>query len=465
MNKKPTKLIGLPFANFKSLVSEGNEIHLQTARLIPFYKPGDEMALTSIFMSALRLIKEFRKNISQAIGLPASGDLHIFTEIEFLLFDKKRIDGLILVVRGKKIVDAVLIEVKNKNNELNERQINDYAVISKEYGVKRLLTISNQFVSFPTQSPIKAKIPKSVSLFHLSWSYILTIAYILLIDNDNNIADEDQIEIMKEVVNYLESPKSGVVGFTQMKQGWTDVVNKMNAGASLKMNEDTVDETISSWLEEERDMALILSRELGLLVRSGQNRFKKDLTARIKHEKKQLITTKSLESILQIDGVVSDINVKPNFGRKNIEMSITLNVPQDRSLRSQITWLRNQIKYCNKKNPELFATIEKELMVDINIKFIREPVRVSFADLEYAYEKLGNKEIKSFSILQVKYLGRKFESRKLFVKIIEKMLIQYYQIIVQYLKKWEKPVPKIITKDVIIKDRITSTPPDDKIEN
>ena len=460
MNKKPTKLIGLPFANFKSLVSEGNEIHLQTARLIPFYKPGDEMALTSIFMSALRLIKEFRKNISQAIGLPTSGDLHIFSEIEFLLFDKKRIDGLILVVRGKKIVDAVLIEVKNKNNELNERQIYDYAIISKEYGVKRLLTISNQFVSFPTQSPINVKIPKSVSLFHLSWSYILTIAYILLIDNDNNIADEDQIEIMKEVVNYLESPKSGVVGFTQMKQGWTDVVNKMNAGASLKMNDDTVDETISSWLEEERDMALILSRELGLLVRSGQNRFKKDLTARIKHEKKQLITNKSLESILQIDGVVSDINVKPNFGRKNIEMSVTLNVPKDRSLRSQITWLRNQIKYCNKKNPELFATIEKELMVDINIKFIREPVRVSFADLEYAYEKLGYKEIKSFSILQVKYLGRKFESRKLFVKIIEKMLIQYYQIIVQYLKKWEKPVPKIITKDVIIKDRITTTPPD-----
>jgi hypothetical protein len=38
MNKKPTKLIGLPFANFKSLVSERNEFHLQTARLISFYK-------------------------------------------------------------------------------------------------------------------------------------------------------------------------------------------------------------------------------------------------------------------------------------------------------------------------------------------------------------------------------------------------------------------------------------------
>ena len=464
MNKKPTKLIGLPFNNFKNLVSEGKEFHLQTARLIPFYKPGDEMALTSIFMSALRLIKEFRKNVSQAIGLTTSGYIHIFTEIEFILFDKKRIDGLILVVRGKKIVDAVLIEVKNKNNELDEQQINDYANIAKEYGIKRLLTISNQFVSFPTQSPINAKIPKSVSLFHLSWSYILTIAHILLIDNDNNIEDEDQIEIMNEVINYLESPKSGVVGFTQMKQGWTDVVHKMNAGASLKQNDDSVDETISSWLEEERDMALILSRELGLLVRSGQSRFKNDLSARINYEKKQLISNKSLESILQIDGVASDINVQPNFGRKNIEIAVTLDAPKDRTLRPQITWLRNQIKYCSKKNPELFAMFEKELMIDINIKFTSKPVRISFSELEYAYEKLGSKEIKSFNILQVKYLGRKFESRKLFVKIIEEMLIQYYQLIVQHLKKWEKPVPKIVKKEVITNDHITPNQPDVKSE-
>ena len=221
MSKQPTKLIGLSFKDFKKLITEGKEIHLQTARLIPFYKPGNEMALASIFLSAIRLIKEFRENISQAIGLTSGGEIHIFTEVEFILFDNKRVDGLIVIIRAKKIVDAALIEVKNKNNELDEKQIIDYALISKEYGVKKLLTISNQFVSFPTQSPISVKIPKSVSLYHLSWSYILTIAHILLIENDNNIEKEDQVEIMKEVVNYLESQNSGVIGFTQMKKGWT----------------------------------------------------------------------------------------------------------------------------------------------------------------------------------------------------------------------------------------------------
>ena len=133
--------------------------------------------------------------------------------------------------------------------------------------------------------------------------------------------------------------------------------------------------------------------------------------------------------------------------RKNIEMSVTLDPPQDRTLRPQITWLRNQIKYCNRKNPELFSKIEKEMMVDINIRFTSKPIRIPLADLEYAYEKLGTKEIRSFSILQIKYLGKKFESRKIFVNIIEEMLIKYYQCIVQHLKKWEKPVPKIVPKD------------------
>jgi len=53
----------------------------------------------------LRLVKEFRKNISKAINLTQNGSIHIFTEVEFLLFEKKRVDGLILIVRGKNIID------------------------------------------------------------------------------------------------------------------------------------------------------------------------------------------------------------------------------------------------------------------------------------------------------------------------------------------------------------------------
>jgi len=448
MSKKPTKIVGLGYSDFIALVNSGQELHLQSAKLIPFYKPGDEMALTSIFLSALRLIKEFRINILKTFNLTRSGKIHIFTEVEFILFDNKRVDGLILIVRGKKVIDAALIEVKNKNIELNEEQIADYLNIAKEYNIPNLLTISNQFVSFPTQSPLSLKVPKQVSLYHLSWSYILTIAHILLADNKNNIEDEDQVEIMKEVVDYFESKKSGVVGFNQMKSGWVDIANKANSGTSLKLSDVSVDESVSSWLQEERDMALILSRELGLLVRSGKDKFKNNLKARIEFEKRELISKLSLQSILQIEGAASNISVKSNFDRRNIEMSVTIAAPLDRKEKAQITWIRNQIKYCEKKNPELFEKMKQDLMVDINIKYSSKPIRLPLDELEYAHDRIKGKEIKNFNILLIKYLGRKFVSRSVFVTTIETMLIDYYQGIVQFLKKWEKPAPQIPQKDI-----------------
>jgi len=443
MSKNPTSIFGLTLADFKSLVNKGQELHLQPARLIPLHKPGDEMALSSIILSALRLVEEFRKNVFKEINLSRNGAIYIFNEVEFLLFEKKRIDGLLLVVRGKKIIDAILIEVKNKNNEIDEKQITDYINIAKAYKIPKLLTISNQFVSFPTQSPVSVKTPKAVSLYHLSWSYLLTIAHILLFENENNIADQDQVEIMTEVVEYFESKNSGVVGFTQMKQGWSDIVRKTNAGISLLMNDKSVDETVSSWLQEERDMALMLSRNLGLLVQSGQKKYKDNLKARIEYEKRELISNKFLESSLQIEGAASNITVRPIFDRRNIEMSVALLPPQDRKTRSQITWLKNQIKACERKNLELFKNLKNDILIDVNIKYIQDPIRCNLEELEDVHEQVVNKEIRSFNILLLKNLGRKFESRKGFVVILEGMLVDFYKGIVQHIKKWQKPVPQI----------------------
>lgn len=107
MSKKPTKIIGMSLVDFDELLDKGEELHLQPARLIPFHKPGDEMAITSIFLAALRLVTEFRNQIFGTIGLSRSKFLRFYTEAEFALYGKKRVDGLVLVIRGKKIVDAL----------------------------------------------------------------------------------------------------------------------------------------------------------------------------------------------------------------------------------------------------------------------------------------------------------------------------------------------------------------------
>lgn len=268
----------------------------------------------------------------------------------------------------------------------------------------------------------------------------------LLSDNDKNIEDTDQVEIMQEVVKYFESDYAGIFGFTQMKPGWAELTQKANAGTPLKISDSFVEETVSSWLQEERDMALILSRELGLLVRSGQQKFKDNLSARIEYEKKELVTNRLLVSSLHIDGAASPLQIRAHFGRKNIEMSANIDARPDRQTRGKLTWIKKQLLRAEKKNPNIFANLAPNLFVEIYLKFAKDPLRVRYENLDEAVDDIGSREIKSFGILYHKYLGRKFDSRRGVVTIIEKMLIEYYQGILEHLKRWEKPVPQIVKK-------------------
>ncbi len=55
-NKKPiSKLVGLKKEDFDQFVQSG-QIQVQPARLIPTLKTGDEMALTTIFLSTVNLV-------------------------------------------------------------------------------------------------------------------------------------------------------------------------------------------------------------------------------------------------------------------------------------------------------------------------------------------------------------------------------------------------------------------------
>ena len=68
IGKKLNKLIGLKKVDFDGFV-ESNQIQVQKTRLIPTLKTGNEMVLTSIFLSTLRLIKEYKYNIFKDIKL------------------------------------------------------------------------------------------------------------------------------------------------------------------------------------------------------------------------------------------------------------------------------------------------------------------------------------------------------------------------------------------------------------
>ncbi|MBC8206096.1 MAG: hypothetical protein ISR84_00180 [Kiritimatiellales bacterium] len=449
MDIKFNKLVGTKKTDFDLLVSE-KVILLRSARLIPLINPGKEEALTSIFLSSLILIDEFKKDIFSNLGLPAGGQLYVYTEIVFPNTDNLRLDGLILIVSGGVIKSAAILEVKNGNSTLNKDQISSYLKIAKSLQIPKLITISNEFVSEPTQSPLKKIfVPKNIDLYHLSWQFIRTLARIRLFDNDTNIADEDQVRIMNEVVLYLENEKSGVgkLGFSQMKPGWKAIAEKVTSQATITKSDRELTETIESWIQEERDIALKLSCSLGTLVRTDARKFKGDMQARIDNDTEIFLKNKTLSSTLSIQSAVSDIEINANFTHKTVEMSVALLPPQDKTPRGQLGWIKTQVE--NKQLKKRLAehpetpSILRELFVELSFKNARTKYRFPYCELEEQAQAIKGREIKSVSIINVKSFGKHFAAPVKFVELIEVMLPRFYTDIAQYLRNWIPPAPQM----------------------
>ena len=438
MKKSLKKLINLSIDEFYELHQLG-QIQYQEARLIPLLKTGDEGALTSIFLSSLKLVKEFKDDIFKEIKLSRIGYSLYLTEVVFHdIDDASRIDGLILVVSKNTIKDAVVFEMKNKNNSLDREQINRYIGLSKKIGIDKMVTISNEFVSDSSQSPVQIKPPKNFSLYHFSWTYLMTKGQLLLFKNDQNIEDEDQVEIMKEVLHYLEAPTSGVTGYHCMKPGWKTTIEKIGNRIPLKLSDPDLLEAVESWHEEEKDMALLLSRKLGVLVKST-NRDKDS----IKLSSKKLINEGYLSGNLSIKNSVSDIKIGLDFEIKSVSMSVKVSPPMDKGTKARITWLYKQLDAAKRKNPTVFERIERDLIIEANVKHARQHTKVSWQELHTLFEEVNGKEIQAFNIVYVNKFGKAFSSNKKFIVTIENMILEYYAGIVQYLTNWNRPAPKL----------------------
>lgn len=438
IQKKLTKLVGLKKADFDLFIQNG-QIKLQQAKLIPTLKTGDEMALTSIFLSTVRLVKEYRDGIFKSIKLSRAGKAYYYTEASFPDITSSRIDGLIIVVTKGIIADAVLFEMKNKNNGIDQKQVEDYLSISRSLKVNKLVTVSNEFVADSTHSPVKVKVPRNISLFHFSWTYLITKGRILLFKNDVRIEDNDQVEIMSEALHYFESPVSGISGFIQMKAGWKELAESIRAQKALKQSDTFIEEAVLSWYEEEKDMALLLSRKLGVLVKSSSKK-----TESVKKDIKKVICDNCITGELIIKNAASDIKLVAEFERRIVSMSVKLTPPLDRGNKAKITWIGKQLENCKKKNESLFLKLEKEIIIEADIKYAKANIKVKLSELDNLIELTKVKEIQAFKITLNRSFGVGFASVKKFIILIDNMVLEYYEGIVQHVSTWTRPTPKIV---------------------
>ena len=476
---KKNKITGSTITEFKKMINKGEVISAQEARLIPLEKTGDEKALTSIFLSGLKLIREFRKLVFQEIDLKLGkrDKIHVYTEIIFKQEPTKgkyqdqnknsrTPDGIILIETAGKIKDAVIFEMKNGKDSLVIQQIEDYVEILDKYGISKLITVSNEFVLSPQQSPLSGRGCKLIDkkldrMRHLSWSYILTLAKILLYDNHINIEDPDQVNIMNEIVKYFEHPKAGIVGFTKMKGGWKTFCERFvksggNININIKRTDKDLVETIESWLQEERDMALILSKEIGAFVTTAKKKTKDNLQHRIECEISNLRETKVLQSVLKIPvlrdiGIPSEIYITANPLAKTIEFKVNIDNTSDAAtLKGQIGVItKSIIEKIKKNNEELFRQNENKLHLSFIYKGQRkesEPILIN--KLSSILEDNADRKLKSYSINLLLELHSCFTDGKKIVKALELKLLDFYKLVIENLPQNKKTKLK---KPIILK--------------
>lgn len=342
-----------------------------------------------------------------------------------------------MVIKGV-ITDAAFFEMKNKTNKIDKEQIEGYIDLSRKLKVNKLITISNEFVSDPSHSPVKLKSTKYFSLLHFSWTYLITKGQLLLIDNEENISSPDQEEIMQEALHYFENPLSGIRGYTQMKPGWKELSENVRAQNILKPNDVIIEEAVQSWYEEEKDIALLVSRSLGVLVKSttrNSDSQKKDM--------KRLAEHNYISGNLSIKGAASDIKITAEFERRTLLMSIKITPPLDKGPKARITWICKQLENLKRKSEEAFVSIENDIWIEADIKYAKDHIKVKISELDNLATLSQGKEIQAFHIVYIKSLGANFSSTKKFIVIIEDMILDYYEAIVQFATTWTRPTPKL----------------------
>ena len=216
----------------------------EKARLFPVLsEKSKEGRCTSIFLSCLSSIHEFGeqmlKSVGQGVGKYAK--ISTYTEVAFAGQDDERPDGLIVLKVGKREKWKALVETKIHNAKLDEVQISSYVTLAKRHNIDAVITISNQFTSKPNHHPVNLSggIKRTkVQVYHWSWWYIVTQAY-LLTSNDN-IDDDDQHLILEEMLRFLQHESTGVKRFESMPSEWKGIVQKVANSSPLHKQSDNL---------------------------------------------------------------------------------------------------------------------------------------------------------------------------------------------------------------------------------
>ncbi|MAB25150.1 MULTISPECIES: hypothetical protein [Pseudomonas] len=426
-------------------------VQAEVARLIPVVADTNrEQRAASIFLAALRGVYEFRQVMFASLGhrVSARARMGAWTEValecDLDIPKKDRPDGLVQLVTGSKQW-AALIEAKIGSNEVGEEQLKRYLLQAKKNKIDAVITITNQFVALPNHHPVK--IPKTllkgVELYHWSWMYAVTQATLLLDSGD--ITSPDQRFILEEVLRYFSHDSSGATRFDSMNREWKEVVAKVKSGAVLSKSTEEVENTVSSWHQEQRDLCLVMSRKLGRQIKQKISKsHRNDPVQRLKDDCELLAKEHKLTCCLTIPDAAADLDITADLTKRTITCAMRLGAPQDKVRSSaRVNWL---IKQVSKANADGFYV---KAIRPGRAEETQTPLATLLADGN-ALETLSTNVVPSaFEVFYMADLGARFSGAKVFIEELEKAVPHFYQEVGQKLRAWVAPPPKLQKRDPV----------------
>ncbi len=421
----------------------------QPARLIPTLRESQkEQKLVSILLAVLGSVRPFAADFLRfcKVNVGKTSDFDCYTEVAFPTTSDsnrtERPDGLLCRTHRKARWSA-LIEAKVGNTEIDEEQVLGYGKIASAHGINAVITLSNQLVPLPNHVPysIPKKLSQKVAFYHVSWTSIRTQAMLTLKDSED--LSSAQRFILGEMVRYFEHSNSGVKRFDRMNKEWQKLVTGIKHGEQFQKNSPEIENTVASWHQEERDVCLIMTRQIGERVDiSMPRKHKEDTGLRLKDACDMLIENSKLTSTFNIPNAAGALQVLVDLQKRTISCSMKLNAPDDRKrASSRINWITRQLR--NVEGGDVIVRAfwpGRSKSTQALLQEIREDPGSMIIDR-------SNVLPVSFEILVISDLARRFSGQATFIEDLEKAVPDFYDRVGQNLREWVPPPPSIEKPD------------------
>jgi hypothetical protein len=431
----------MPFSKFfkKLKIEPQNKGYGEYARLFPaLSEKGKEGRAASIFLACLARIPELADEILSPLGRSVGkrSSVVCLTEVAFPKMSVERPDGLIAVKTGNDFWGC-LTEFK-VGSPLETNQIEGYLKLARQHGLNAVLTISNDIVPMPSKSPVKVngQLTKSIGLFHISWKSILTSVQLLIAKN--KVQDSDHEMLLREFVRFLVHPSTGITGYTQMPTAWNEIVEAARDRKTMKKNDGSVVSVVEGWMQEERELAFILSENTGSFTEVLRNREEnKNVDKIFDNHTKNLIDHNLLTTEIIVEEAASPIGIELDLQSRSIRISMELKAPQDKTqARASATWLTRQFK--SKETIGIHVEADwsgRQKLTSCTLNdIIEDPNNIN------PEENTGTPT--KFRLIMKHELQRRFSSRKNIILELEKQTEEFYRLVGQHVSAFVPNAPK-----------------------